>query len=299
MAFKPQLTIPEKGNPFYNTKDAGGYSTARKGQPTYKGLNVLHNCVGQSFGRFNQVANDKNMTLLAPVNAEDMWDYAGKCKKGQMPKLGAVMCWAKGKPGKESDGCGHVCTVEQVVSATEVITAESGWNNPVAWYNKDRKKGSDGNWGQPKEYSFRGFIYNPTVPDSDQYPDRIKTFQTWLNATYLFDLKVDGQYGSKTREAAVKALQTELNYLHENLKVDGGYGAKTKEALQRHVVHIGTKGCMALIVQGLLYAKGYECNGFDGSIGPGADYAIRTFQGDNKLSIDGRVGQNTFEELIK
>ena len=296
MAYIPCTKIPEKGNPYFNTTDNGGYSTAIVGKPTCPGLNVLSNCVGWAFGRFNMVANNKKMSLLSPVEAEDFMDHIGNCKTGQMPKLGACMVWQKGP--KDHSG-GHVCIVEKVVSATEVITSESGYKNPNYWYSKDRKKGSNGRWGQDGNYTFVCFIYNPAVPDSDQYPQKIKTFQTWLNATYLLNLKIDGQFGSKTREAAVKALQTELNYLHENLKVDGGFGAKTKEALQRHVVHIGTKGCMALIVQGLLYAKGYECNGFDGSIGPGADYAIRTFQGDNKLSIDGRVGQNTFEELIK
>lgn len=53
MAFIPRFTIPESGNPYYNTKSNGGYSEAIKGKPTKDGLNVLANCVGYAYGRFN------------------------------------------------------------------------------------------------------------------------------------------------------------------------------------------------------------------------------------------------------
>lgn len=45
MIYIPRLTIPDAGNPFYNTKKNGGYSTAIVGKPTCDGLNVLSNCV--------------------------------------------------------------------------------------------------------------------------------------------------------------------------------------------------------------------------------------------------------------
>ena len=45
---------PESGNPYYNTKSNGGYSTCIVGQPTVSGLNVLCNCVGLADGAFNE-----------------------------------------------------------------------------------------------------------------------------------------------------------------------------------------------------------------------------------------------------
>ena len=45
--YKPQLTIPNKGDPYYNTKKNGGYSEAIQGSPTQEGLDVLSNCVGK------------------------------------------------------------------------------------------------------------------------------------------------------------------------------------------------------------------------------------------------------------
>ena len=296
MAFKPQLTLPEKGNPFYNTKSNGGYSTAIVGKPTCAGLNVLSNCSGQTFGRFNEIADDKKMTLLAPVNAEDMWDYAGKCKKGQTPKLGAVMCWAKGKAGQSSDGCGHVCIVEKIISETEVVTSESGYNNPTPWYSKTRKKGN-GNWGQPKEYSFRGFIYNPAVPDEPDYEARIKEFQKWLNKNYGLNLAVDGHCGKSTKSGAIEAMQIELNKLGECLLIDGRCGAKTSEAMYRHKLKKGDKGNRVYICQGLLYGMRIDCNGFDGSFGAGMEKAVKTAQTAKKIKVDGIIGGETFSAI--
>ena len=47
MAYTPRFTIPQKGDPYYNTKANGGYSDAIKGKPTQDGLDVLSNCVGK------------------------------------------------------------------------------------------------------------------------------------------------------------------------------------------------------------------------------------------------------------
>ena len=42
--FEARTAKPEKGNPYYNTKSKGGYSTAIVGSPIDPDCNVLHNC---------------------------------------------------------------------------------------------------------------------------------------------------------------------------------------------------------------------------------------------------------------
>jgi hypothetical protein len=64
MAFTPRLTKPEAGNKYYITKAKGGWSTAIVGCPTDPDCNVLHNCVGYAFGRFNEIIGDTKMTHL-------------------------------------------------------------------------------------------------------------------------------------------------------------------------------------------------------------------------------------------
>lgn len=164
MVFKPRTTKPEAGNKYYIRKANGGYSNAIKGKPTDKDCDVLSNCVGYAYGRFNEIGGYGCCKYLAPVNAENFMQYKGSCKVGQTPKLGAVMVWRKGATLSGSDGAGHVAIVEKIISDTEVITSESGYNSKAFW-NQRRAKGSNGKWGCGSAYTFLGFIYNPAVPD--------------------------------------------------------------------------------------------------------------------------------------
>ena len=163
--YKPRLTKPEAGNPYYNTKAKGGYSNAIQGKPTDAGCNVLANCVGYAYGRFNEIGGYGYCKYLSPVNAENFIQYAGGLEVGQTPKLGACMVWRKGATLSNSDGAGHVAIVEQINSSTQIVTSESGYNSSTPFWTKTRNKG-DGNWGAGSGYTFLGFIYNPAVSDS-------------------------------------------------------------------------------------------------------------------------------------
>ena len=172
MSFKMRTTKPEAGNKYYITKANGGYSDAVKGNPTYrdKDCDVLPNCVGYSYGRFNEIGDYGYCKYLKPVNAENFIQYKDEeLEVGQTPKLGACMVWQKGDTLSNSDGAGHVAIVEKIVSNTEVYTSESGWNSSNPFWNQTRVKG-DGNWGQNSSYKFLGFIYNPAVEESENTP---------------------------------------------------------------------------------------------------------------------------------
>lgn len=162
MSFTPRLARPEAGNKYYITKAAGGYSDAIKGSPTDTACNVLSNCVGYAYGRFNEIVGEGCCKYLRPVNAENFIEHAGGLEIGQEPRLGACAVWQKGNTLKGSDGAGHVAIVEKIVSATEIITSESGWNAKKPFWTQTRKKGN-GNWGQGSGYKFLGFIYNPAA----------------------------------------------------------------------------------------------------------------------------------------
>lgn len=165
--FKMRTTKPEKGNKYYTRKANGGYSNAIKGSPADSDCDVLANCVGYAYGRFNEIGGYGCCKYLAPVNAENFMQYKGSCKTGQTPRLGACMVWQKGSTLSGSDGAGHVAIVEKVISATEVITSESGWGASKPFWTQTRKKGSNGNWGAGSGYKFLGFIYNPAVPEEE------------------------------------------------------------------------------------------------------------------------------------
>ena len=161
--FVPRLTRPEAGNKYYITKGNGGYSNAIKGQPTDSLCDVLSNCVGYAYGRFNEIGGYGKCKYLSPTNAENFIQHCGGLTVGQTPKLGACMVWRKGNTLSGSDGAGHVAIVEKIISDTQIVTSESGWNSSPFW-TKTRYKG-DGNWGAGSGYTFLGFIYNPAVSD--------------------------------------------------------------------------------------------------------------------------------------
>lgn len=262
--FSPRLVIPAKGNKYYNTIGNGGYSNAIVGKPKNANCDVLSNCVGYAFGRFNEIAynmlgitgvknlfkekggklvdikSNSNMMLLQPLNAENFYDVA--LKQGltisQTPSLGACMVWQKGATRQPKDGAGHVAIVEKILSPTCVKTSESGYNCQNPFWTQDRYKG-DGNWGQNSQYKFLGFIANPAVTDSgDPYPvptrvlkegdngDDVKWVQWKLKKLEYLNDAIDGWFGVQTLGAV---LVFQLKY---GLDVDGAVGPATRKALK-------------------------------------------------------------------
>lgn len=162
--FKARTTKPEKGNKYYITRAKGGYSYAIQGKPTDPDCDVLANCVGYAYGRFNEIGGYGYCKYLSPVDAERFIQCAGGLEVGQTPKPGACMVWSKGSVSTDADGGGHVAIVEKVVNDTQVLTSESGYGSSKYFWTQNRYKGS-GNWGMGSAYTFLGFIYNPAVED--------------------------------------------------------------------------------------------------------------------------------------
>lgn len=247
--FEPRLSKPTKGNPYYNTKGNGGYSTAIKGKPTDSGCDVLANCVGYALGRFNEIGGYGSCKYLGNTNAENFANIAKQqgLTVQQKPTLGGCMVWAKGKVGNSTDGAGHVAIVEQINADGSIVTSESGWNCQNPFWTKTR---SGSNWGQSSSYSYVGCVVNPAVTagtttaaptpstTTSSVPkdtvkkgskgDSVKWVQQKLvKAGYLRANEVDGSFGKITLGAAL-AFQ-----LENGLDPDGICGAKTKEKLAK------------------------------------------------------------------
>ena len=233
--FKPRLTKPEAGNPYYNTISNGGYSRAIKGKPTDSGCNVLSNCVGYAVGRFHEIAGDKSMSLIDPVNAENIFANAQKhgLKTGSTPQLGALIVWQKGATLASADGAGHVAVVEKCSADGEITTSESGYGAAKPFWTTVRKPP----YNYTSGYRFLGFIYPPHI-DANPYtaPTRalkkgmvgsdVKWMQWELcESGYIRETEIDGHFGTITL-GGLLAYQ-----LEHNLEVDGICGTATKAAL--------------------------------------------------------------------
>lgn len=240
--FTPRLTRPEAGNKYYITKAKGGWSTAIVGKPTDQYCNVLSNCVGYVFGRYNEIMGDTTMSHLSPVNAENFFSVAKSqgLPTGSEPKLGAVIVWQKGNTLDAFDGAGHVAVVEAINSDGSITTSESGYNCSNPFWTQIRYKGN-GNWGQNNDYKFLGFIYQPettsqptpsqkeeTVRDLQigMYGEDVKQLQTFLSQKgYLRKNETDGDFGKITL-GAVLAFQ-----LDNGLTPDGIVGPATRKKI--------------------------------------------------------------------
>ena len=119
-------------------------------------------------------------------NAENFIERAIKkygLEIGQKPKAGAIMVWQKGSTLSGNDGAGHVAIVEKVIDANTVYTSESSYGGSAFW--NSTRKNTNGRWGIGSSYTFRGFIYNPSVkeevtptPSSSDYEYVVKSGDT-------------------------------------------------------------------------------------------------------------------------
>lgn len=162
MSFTPRLSAPSytskywySANPFYHA----GYG--------------LPNCTCYAWGRFYEILGSKPKLSLS--NAEDWWGHADGYQRGQKPKVGAVICWRKGKAGNGADGAGHVAIVEKVYSDGSILISQSGWNSSRFWTATVK------NGYKMSGYVFQGFIYNPAVKvQTVQYNDvELKVGETY------------------------------------------------------------------------------------------------------------------------
>lgn len=280
MAFTPRLTRPTSGNKYYIRKANGGYSNAVKGSPTDSQCDVLSNCVGYAYGRFNEIGGYGYCKYLAPVNAEKFIQYKGSCQVGQTPKVGACMVWQKGSTLDGSDGAGHVAIVEKVISNTEVVTSESGWGSSKPFWTQTRKKGANGKWGVGAAYTFLGFIYNPAVSET-----------TTTNVTTT-PQKTSGY----TLKEFVKDIQSATGS-----KVDGIAGPETLSNTLTVSAILNRKHPTVYYIQRRLKALGYtEVGAIDGVAGGKFTAAVKHFQKDNGCVDDGEITarEKTWKKLL-
>lgn len=191
--FSPQLVIPVAGNPYYNTKKAGGYSPCIMGNPKNrnKDLNVLPNCVGWATGRFNEIGAYGSCKYLGNTNAANFIDLAKKqgLTVTQRPTVGGCMVWRGGHTGE-----GHVAIVELDLG-NRVVTSESEYyGKQFVIYQRFGDGWKSGCYWMGASYTYLGCIQNPAVKPKEKDMTKAETEQLiremfpGLMAAYLADL---------------------------------------------------------------------------------------------------------------
>ena len=115
-------------------------------------------------------------------------------------------------------------------------------------------------------------------------------------------ISIDGICGKNTLANVQRCFQHAINLDYKKkLSEDGIFGTKSKEALGKHYVKKGEKQYLVTAVEIALMCRGYDVNGVEcpGIFGDGLEKAVKQFQSDRGLTVDGIAGRNTILKLIR
>ena len=114
-------------------------------------------------------------------------------------------------------------------------------------------------------------------------------------------IATDGAYGPKTQANIARCFQVAINKDYgAKLKVDGAFGKNSKSALGKHYVKRKETQYLVTAVEIALMCRGYDPNGVEcpGKFGSGLEAAVKQFQSDRGLKVDGIAGRNTILKLM-
>lgn len=205
--FTPRTKSPSTTDKNYLHYTQGGYNYCIH----IGGGSCLPNCVGYAWGRWRELLGKYHN--LSRSNAENWWGYtADGYERGQTPKLGAVVCWRKGKVGVESDGAGHVGIVE-AINKNNIVVSMSAYGG-TRWFTRTFPIGSyDYN-----SFVFQGFIYLPisfeaevekntsTAAEKKTATEAAKSFSSSLAGTYKTTSNLFLRKGAGTTKAIMTTI---------------------------------------------------------------------------------------------
>lgn len=156
----------------------------------------------------------------------------------------------------------------------QVVEATTAWDHKVqiSQVGSDGRRSKNGVVrGYWKEHGKLSYVEYETP--IDYHKERVKELQRTLNAQYGCGLAVDGSFGPLTSAACSR------NYLYKGKKASTHI-----RWLQKRLIELG-------------YSVGRY--GIDGSFGNDTLNAVRQFQRNKGLVVDGYVGKDTSKKLVE
>lgn len=175
--FTARTTAPSTTDKNWLHTSAGGFNSCIH----ISGGSVLPNCVGYAWGRARELMGKD--PALSRANAENWYGHNDGYERGQTPRLGAIICWRRGKAGVSSDGAGHVAVVEKINPDGSILVSNSDYGGR-RFYTKTYKAP---NYPINSAYAFQGFIYLP-VTFEDETPKK--------SVEQIADEVIAGQWGN-------------------------------------------------------------------------------------------------------
>lgn len=211
MIYNPRLSEPSTSDKHWIKTTKGGLNECI----LVSGNSCLPNCVGYAWGRWYELLGSR--PKLSKGNAENWYNYNDGYARGSTPKLGAVICWRKGKAGNSNDGAGHVAIVEKINSDGSIVTSESGYKS-YRFKTKTYKKSN--NYYVGSNYTFQGFIYLPIEFEEEKTSTTLKYKvgdTVNINGVYISSTSTDKRTPAIKKGKITKILEGKRNpYLLEN-----------------------------------------------------------------------------------
>lgn len=153
-------------------------------------------------------------------------------------------------------------------------------------------------------------VYKIGGSGSGKEENTIADYQEWLNDHYLFEvvigsgakLTVDGEYGKKTRSAAVAVLKHMLNkYYGANLTIGSPYFyEQTKKAAEAVTLNeVKRHGTLAALLQGQLAAAGCYNKAITATVTSDTLSALKAFKTSKKIGSDTKLSGDVWQILFK
>lgn len=225
--------------------------------------------------------------------SKGIWIEDGTIK----PNIGDIIVYNWDSPVQPNNGyADHIGFVENVSSYNVITTIEGNKNDKVERRTIQVGDGTIRGYARPTYTGQPITTPKPAPTTVKTGNDNIRKVQQWIKNNY-FNMSVDGYTGVNTRKGLAYAMQTEMvRQWGVSIRIDGYFQDASQGAFA--TIRKGAQGNMTKIVQGALICLGYSVNGFDGIFGGGLENAVKQFQRDNGLSVDGVVGRNTARKLF-
>lgn len=122
----------------------------------------------------------------------------------------------------------------------------------------------------------------------------VELVQRMLNEKGYNCGSADGIFGAKT-ESAVKSYQNAKGLPADGIVGDNTYAKMFADNLLKH----GSRGALVTQLQTMLNQKGYKAGSTDGIFGRNTEQAVKALQSVAGITVDGKVGKNTWTALLE
>ena len=144
----------------------------------------------------------------------------------------------------------------------------------------------------------RGLTWEKFVPVAKEYgvcqtvfrPQYEPWHYQWRSSNGIF--QAPAMKGEKSESKTVKKSKVNMNAVGAAIALLG-------EQVAKRPLRKGIRNSAVKVVQERLASKGYKCGFPDGIFGRKTDRAVRLFQRQNSLVVDGVVGRNSWKRLIE